>query len=292
MNFSSWTYIESDIVHDQTMVNLLWDTFWFPQEIINQIFSIQLMNKIKWVDLTIWDILFRNKALIQKFKTKDKFLLFLKSKWFPLRLWEELLVSQKVSTELLDKSLNLFFEKKKINKWLLFWDILLDNQYISFDELLLFFEKNRVRLRVGEILLSKWLILQNELPELLDMQDIMRKKWNSIHLIDLLNTKKRWKSSFFKSNKWEYIEPEILKNILWIQKLSDSNVLEINNWICNFSEWIEVWEDTMDEDKFTRIFWTSKKINTIINTNNSDNDSNVDPWANEWYHSSLRNITK
>ncbi|MDP2090768.1 MAG: hypothetical protein Q8K30_04180 [Candidatus Gracilibacteria bacterium] len=292
MNFSSGTYIESDIVHDQTMVNLLGDTFGFPQEIINQIFSIQLMNKIKGVDLTIGDILFRNKALIQKFKTKDKFLLFLKSKGFPLRLGEELLVSQKVSTELLDKSLNLFFEKKKINKGLLFGDILLDNQYISFDELLLFFEKNRVRLRVGEILLSKGLILQNELPELLDMQDIMRKKGNSIHLIDLLNTKKRGKSSFFKSNKGEYIEPEILKNILGIQKLSDSNVLEINNGICNFSEGIEVGEDTMDEDKFTRIFGTSKKINTIINTNNSDNDSNVDPWANEGYHSSLRNITK
>lgn len=274
--------------NNQSFTNLLRQTFWFTPEIINQIIEIQNKHKIRWLNSSIGDILFKNKTISERFQTKEQFFVFLNSKWFPLRLWEQLLVTHKLSSIELDTSLEIFYETRRNDKKVLFWDILLSNELISSAELIEFLENSRIRLRVWEILLSRGLIEKNELPELLDMQQTMRKKWNHFMLIDILNTKKRWKVWLFKSSKPDYIDSWVLKDILWLQKLSVMKVILNDEWVSNFNNWIQVGEDTMDSEKFTRMFWASKQNTSEIVEQNNDSD----PWVNETVHSSIRNIIK
>ncbi len=288
MSLNLSNHIDNSESSNNFFANLLRQTFWFTPEIVNQIFEIQNKQKIRGINASIGDILFKNKTINQRFASKEQFLTFLNSKWFPLRLWEQLLVSHKLSSWELDNSLDIFYDTRRIDNKVLFWDILLSNDVISSSELIEFLENSRVRLRVWEILLSKGLIDQHELPELLEMQQTMRKKWNNQMLIDLLNSKKRWKVWIFKSSKPDYIDSFVLKDILWLQKLSVMRVMANDRWTSKFNTWIEVWEDTMDDDKFTRIFWASKQITPEIVEQNDDSD----PWAYEALHPSIRKMTK
>lgn len=264
---------------------LLRQTFWFTDKIIEQIFEIQNKQKIRWINASIGDILFKNKTINDKFKSKEQFLIFLDSKWFPLRLWEKLLVSHKLSSSELEKALEVFYTSNKSNHNLLIWDVLLDNEVISANDLIGYLEQSRVRLRVWEILIIKWLIEHSELSELLLIQETLKNKWKHIHLIDVLNTKKKWKTWLFSSSKPDFIDDSLLKDILWFQKLSVLKVLDTSNVARNQMYWVEVGDAELDDDKFYRIFWKVKH-NTPDNINKTNDD--VDPWANEAYHPVLR----
>lgn len=265
----------------QIIQNLLIEKLKFTSSIVDSILSYKFKFELRWEYYSIWDILFKNDKISKKFVSKKNLLNTLKELWFPMRLWEELLISGIITIEQYEMALKNYFNNKKSNDRLLFWDELLYNDLFEAIELITYLEKNKYRLRVWEILLKKWLIDDNELKNLLKLQN---ERWKNEQLINLLNDSKKNKFASFIWKWKDYIDKDMVEEILLIQRLSAKKIVDRENIESWFDNWIKVDETSLDQEMAKRYFWD--KTSYVVNPKSTDDE--VDPFSNERVHPIIR----
>lgn len=128
-----------------------------------------------------------------------------------LKIWE-LLIEEKIINQN-DLNQILLIQKEYRQKWrsLLIWELLIEKWIITRKKLLEFIEKNKIRIKIWDLLLFHWKINEEQLNVALDLQkkDTSKKIWDI--LVDDLKyiSRETLIRSIAEQNNFIRIKPEI-----------------------------------------------------------------------------------